>query len=611
MKTILIIITFFLSLVCQAQTNKAMNYFNNGILDSAEIEFIKVTKTETNKDTLAKCYHYLGNINYQKSDFVKSLSFFKKAHGLYAELGNTKKVSNELNNIGLIYFQIGDLAKAKYYIQKSLDIDIKIGQEGVNVTYTNLYAIENARHNYEEAESYARESIRWSMKVKDTSELAKGYSNLGVIMMNTSRYKEAIDAFNKSLNISKDSINIAICYNNIGFVNYKLNKYELADNYMSQSISILKRMESFNYLKDVYNQIHSLKYEKGDYKNALDYFKLYIGIRDSLISVDNRESINRMITDYDNKFKTQERESYINVLEVEEKNSKQKITFLFIIVLITLIFIIAISVILYKYWTNYKQKKRLSEQLSTKNKELGDKNKDITDSIQYSKRLQNGILGDPNSFTKMIGNANLLYIPKDIVSGDFYWSCEKDGNKYIAIGDCTGHGVPGSMITIIGHTSLTKIVEEGTTKPGDILDRLDKMVKSSFSGNDDIRDGMDITLIKISPDGKVQFAGANNFIYLRTGNDFNVVKGNKCYVGSGESIFETIDVDLIGVSHIYMFTDGILDQFGGPNGKKFKQSGLKATITESAFFSDFTNTVNKWKDGFEQTDDITFLEICL
>ncbi len=588
-----------------------MVYFNNGVLDTAEIILNKVIKSETNKDTLAKSYHYLGNINYQRSDFVKSLSFFKKAHSLYVEIGNIKKISNELNNIGLIYFQIGDLNKAKSYIQKSLDIDIKIGQEGINVTYTNLYAIENARGNYTEAEKNAEESIRWSIKVKDTLELAKGYSNLGVIMMNTTRYKEAINAFNKSLNISKDSINIAICYNNIGYVNYKINKHELADYHINKSISILKRMKSFNYLKDVYNQIHSLKYEKGDYKNSLDYYKLYIGICDSLISADNRESINKMITDYDNKFKTQERESYINVLEVEEKSSKQKITYLFIIVITTLLFIIAISVILYKYWNNYKQKKKLSEQLSTKNKELGDKNKDITDSIQYSKRLQNGILGDPSAFTKMIGKANLLYIPKDIVSGDFYWSCEKDGNKYISIGDCTGHGVPGSMITIIGHTSLTKIVEEGTTSPGEILEKLDKMVKASFSGNNDIKDGMDITLIKIASDGTVQFAGANNFIYLRTGNEFNVIKGNKCCVGTGESVFETIDVDLTGASHIYMLTDGILDQFGGANGKKFKQSGLKATINESAFFSEFVNTVNKWKEGFDQTDDITFLEISL
>lgn len=622
MRTLVTIILILFSVTSSfANTDIAMKYFNNGMLDSAQSQFIKLISTETNKDTLAKCYHYLGNINYQRSDFVKSLNYFKKAQELYSELGNTRKVSNELNNIGLIYLEIGDLDKAKSYILKSLDIDIKSGQtDGVNGTYTNLYVIENSRGNYIEAEKYARESIKWSTTNKDTVELAKGYSNLGVVLINMGRFESALSYLNKSLEISTDSTNIAICYNNIGYVNYKLGKYDDADKYFDISINILKRLGSFNYLKEVYNQIHSLKYDSKDYKSSLDYFKLYIGIRDSLISVDNREMISKMITDYDNKFKTQERESYINVLELEEEKSKQKISFLFIIVVITLVSIVLIAFGFYKAWKNYKQKKKLSDELALSNKELGDRNKDITDSIQYAKRLQDGILGGSDSFESAINNSlgvrgvssKILFLPKDIVSGDFYWTYyAKNGSRYIAIGDCTGHGVPGSMITIVGHTSLTKIVDEEIYKPGDILTKLDKMVKSSFSGSSDIRDGMDITLIQIDRFGRIYFAGGNNFIYLKRGNDFEVVKGDKCYVGAGDSTFTTKDIDVTDVTHIYMFTDGILDQFGGPIGKKFKQSGLKSTIIESTDFSGVVKVVTEWKDGYEQTDDITFLEIKL
>lgn len=167
------------------------------------------------------------------------------------------------------------------------------------------------------------------------------------------------------------------------------------------------------------------------------------------------------------------------------------------------------------------------------------------------------------------------------------------------------------MITIVGHTSLSKIVEEKFYEPGDILTQLDRLVKSSFSGGNDIKDGMDITLIRIDKHGDIQFAGANNFIYLRRGNEFEVVKGDKCYVGSGDSKFTTKNINKEGVSHIYMLTDGIIDQFGGENGKKLKQTGLKSMITESVVFDDVVSSVNKWKDGFEQTDDITFLEIKL
>lgn len=613
MRGLILIILLSISIAIFGENTKsAMRYFNRGSLDSAQTEFFKLVSIESNKDTLAKCYHYLGNINYQKSDFVKSLNFFKKAHQLYVEINNPNKISNELNNIGLIYLQIGELDKAKYYITKSLEIDIKIGASGINATYTNLFVIENSRSNFIEAEKFARESIKWSIQSNDTIELAKGYSNLGVVLMNTKRYNEALIVFNNSLNLSNDSVNIAVCYNNIGFANFKLNRFDLADKFFDLSVSILKRNESFNYLKDVYNQIHTLKYESGDYKKSLDCFKLYINIRDSLISVDNRKMISKMITDYDNKFKTKEREVHIQSLELQEANNKQKITFLFIIVIITAVSIVLISILLYRSWKNYKQKKKLSDDLAVSNKELGDRNKDITDSIQYAKRLQNGVLGDTESFEKSMCrgmSANLLYLPKDIVSGDFYWTYNKDGNKYIAIGDCTGHGVPGSMITIVGHTSLSKIVEEKFYEPGDILTQLDKLVKSSFSGESNIKDGMDITLIRIDKHGDIQFAGANNFIYLRKGNDFEVVKGDKCYVGAGDSEFTTKNIDKEGVSHIYMLTDGIIDQFGGPNGKKFKQTGLKSTIIDSKSFNDITDVVKKWKDGYEQTDDITFLEI--
>ena len=619
-------LTLFLLLFCKSvfgiflptSTDSAMSAFNKGDFDAAQAKFTKIVSFEKNKDTLAKCYHYLGNIYYQKNDFVKSLVFFNNAIQVYTELNKTKNVANELNNIGLIYLQIGDLDKANSYILKSLNINLKLGETtDINTTYTNLYVIAFNKYNYVDAEKYTKESIKWSIKYNDTAELAKGYSNLGVVLMNTSKYDNALDIFNKSLSISKDSTNIAICFNNIGFVYYKIGNLFESDKYFNMSIDLLKRLKSFNYLKDFYDQLHELKLEKGDYKSSLEYFKLYIDIRDSLIDTDNKTMISKMITDYDNKFKTKERELQIKSLELEKSNAKQKIIFLIVILIVSGVSIVLIAFGFYKSWKNYNQKKKLSEELSISNKELGNKNKDITDSIQYAKRLQNGILGSDAMFVSNLKNsnlkidANLLYIPKDIVSGDFYWSYYKDGNQYIAIGDCTGHGVPGSMITIVGHTSLSKIVEDKFYKPGDILTQLDKMVKSSFSGGSDIKDGMDITIIRIDKNGKLEFAGANNFIYLRRGNEFEVVKGDKFHVGAGDSVFTTKEISLDGVDNIYMMTDGVIDQFGGPNGKKLKQTGLKEMILNSPSFCGIVGGTYKWKEGFEQTDDITFLEINL
>ncbi len=247
--------------------------------------------------------------------------------------------------------------------------------------------------------------------------------------------------------------------------------------------------------------------------------------------------------------------------------------------------------------------------------ELAQKNKDITDSIRYAKRIQFAILPEKPPFKDTF----ILFKPKDIVSGDFYWFQELDGRQFFSAVDCTGHGVPGAFMSIIGHNSLTKIVREyGIMEPGKILTQLNREVISTLhqrSDAGDVLDGMDLALVSYIPGEKaIEFAGAFNPLWLVRNGEILEVKADK--VSIGRSSFNT-DVeytnqrmDVQSGDTVYLFSDGYADQFGGELMKKFKYRALKELILS---FQDqsmeqqrliLDQTIEEWKGEVDQLDDI-------
>jgi ligand-binding sensor domain-containing protein/serine phosphatase RsbU (regulator of sigma subunit) len=249
--------------------------------------------------------------------------------------------------------------------------------------------------------------------------------------------------------------------------------------------------------------------------------------------------------------------------------------------------------------------------------ELAQKNKDITDSIEYAKRIQVAILPQEIPFS----NTFVLFKPKAIVSGDFYWLVEKDGKEFIAAVDCTGHGVPGAFMSIIGHNMLNKIVKEyGILKPADILMHLDKEVNNTLQQTAEeknvVKDGMDMTLVCFNRKEKtLEFSGAYNPLYLVRKGELIETKGDRFTIGRSvtdvqEKIFTNHVIKLDKGDSIYLFSDGYADQFGGIAGKKFKLSNLKVLLLkiQDKNMEDqkmiLENTIENWRGEIEQIDDI-------
>lgn len=276
-------------------------------------------------------------------------------------------------------------------------------------------------------------------------------------------------------------------------------------------------------------------------------------------------------------------------------------------------------------------RKKAEEELSHAHHELKEKSDEIQDSIAYAKRIQTAILPPNKMVSELLPEAFVLYLPKDIVAGDFYWMQKKDNKVFFAAADCTGHGVPGAMVSVICNNALNRAVNEfKKSTPAEILDKAREIVINEFDkSEEDVKDGMDVALCSIevcsSADGaegsvsriKLEYAGAHNPLWIIRNKEIIEYKADKQPVGNFEMAqpFKNHKIDLVSGDHIYIFSDGYVDQFGGPRGKKFKPKQLRELLLsihqkpledQSKILED---TLTKWRGDIEQVDDICMIGI--
>ena len=312
------------------------------------------------------------------------------------------------------------------------------------------------------------------------------------------------------------------------------------------------------------------------------------------------------------------------------------------------VLIIVLSIV---YWNRKLQKQinlrklaeeRLQnsfEQIQQQKTEIEHQNKEVMDSIAYAKRIQEAILPPMEMMNKALPNSFVLFKPKDIVSGDFYWMVETEESVYFASVDCTGHGVPGAMVSVIGYNGLNRAVKEfGLTDTGQILDKLTQMVEETFEKSaSEVKDGMDLALCCLNKKtNELTFSGANNPLWIVSERDtinvndqeFSVnretengklfeVKADKQPIGNYAKRvpYKTNKIALNKGDLIYVFTDGYADQFGGPKGKKYKYKPFKDLLIQNAREElntqekNLDNTIESWRGELEQIDDICVIGV--
>lgn len=266
-----------------------------------------------------------------------------------------------------------------------------------------------------------------------------------------------------------------------------------------------------------------------------------------------------------------------------------------------------------------------TSELSKAKSQLETRNQEMVDSISYAQLLQKAILSDDSRFKVQFANSFILLMPKDIVSGDFYWFYNDGDQSYVAAVDCTGHGVPGALMSVLAQQLLNGIVREGFREPAEILTELDRRVSGSLSLNDGqvLQDGMDMALCRIDKkERRVCFAGAMRPLFIYHDGEVDELSGSRLAIGNRKSlkeasVYEQICVMCQPTDTIYLTSDGIYSQFGGPFGKKLMKNRFKSILADSAkleihrqsrFIAD---RLTEWKGDEEQVDDIIVLGIQL
>lgn len=531
---------------------------------------------------IAHSYNNLGLILNRQENYKTAIEYITKARNIYKALNDSGEYISSSNNLGNCYMNTNELDKAIGYYQEVInfyraEINSYVGNAYMNIGHCYYYKDEKSR-----AKNYYYKGLLLREKVGNPSDIADAYANYGYIL-------------------------------------YEEGEYAKAEEYYRSALILNKKAGNKNRLLLVYKYLSEVSVSKGDFKNAYYFADTTTMYRDSIINETNISSLNELNERFDSEKKQLQIESLSKENDYKENKNRQQRIFLAVVGIALLISVI-LGISVYKQF----REKRAANFVIGKQKELlEEKQKEILDSLSYAKYLQEAILPPLELVKQHLPDSFILYKPKDIVAGDFYWMhYTESGHVLIAAADCTGHGVPGAMVSVVCSNALNRVVTEfNITNPGKILDKTRELVLGTFSrSNKNVNDGMDISLCCIDMKTKrVLWSGANNPLwYLQNGVVLEIT-ADKQPVGKTENAkpFTTHELQLKAGDLLFLFTDGYADQFGGEKGKKFKYKPFKELLVSTSKFSpdnqkdELQKSFVAWKGSLEQVDDICVIGIRL
>lgn len=557
------------------------------------MEALELYEETENLNGQASTLNNIGVLYSDMEDLEKSLDFYKRSLTIKESLGDSLEMASTLNNIGVIYKGLGDFDAALYFYQRSYNIEQKAGKiESLSSTLNNMAIVYLRMDSISKAELHANQSLEIGLQYNLEWDLTTTYNILSIINFEMGKYQKSIDAANQAEKLAI-SFNGQNEIKEAKFAQYKayrsLNDYKNALIRYEEFIDISAEIESEETQKEIIRQELKYVYEKE-------------AIADSTKNAEEKKV----------------REAELAVEIAENKRQKQQSYFLYLGLFIFGLFGIFIF---NRFRVTRKQKDVIESQKKTVDQafqELEEKNTEILDSINYAKRIQKAILPPDSLLKKALPENFVLYKPKDIVAGDFYWLEEVENSVLFAAADCTGHGVPGAMVSVICNNGLNRSVREfGLTDPGQILDKTREIVIQEFEKSDEeVKDGMDIAMCSLTG-LKLKYSGAHNPLWIIRNGEIIETKADKQPIGKfiDSKPFKTHEFELQKGDSFYIFSDGFVDQFGGEKGKKFKPKALRELLlnvqTENMNNQHelLMDAFEKWRGTFEQIDDVCVIGV--
>ena len=579
-----------------------------------------------NKKKLGSAYATLGTVYSIMNLSTESIESYFLALEIKEELKDSSGMSVVNNNLGIVYRYMGDYDKALGYYRKSLELSLAVGSYDGS-EHHNMSIIYDLKDNTKQAIEMEKQALREYVKRDDSLDIASSYIAMGNYYLSMGSLDTAMSYFQMSEKINRSHkyyFSIGSIYVNISRI-YTIKKdYKNALKYAQLGLKYTSKYKHFDSFNSALREASLANANFGNMSKAYYQHVQYIEIKDSLF---NEEKLREGVEiEYQYEFEKKhlaDSLSFLRQQEIDElahtislQKEAQQRYFLYG----GLAILIVIGGLIFR---GYQRKKKdnilITEQkLEVENqKELVDeKNREITDSLNYAKRIQKAILPADKLVQEYLKESFILYKPKDIVAGDFYWMEHKDGKVLFAAADCTGHGVPGAMVSVICNGALNRSVREfGLTDPAQILGKARDIVIEEFEKSDEtVKDGMDIALCSLEGN-KLEYAGAHNPLWIIRKGEILETKANKQPIGEFDNPlpYTTHTFELEKGDSLYIFSDGYVDQFGGEKGKKYKTKPFKQlllsiqdkTMEEQKEIID--STFESWRGKLEQLDDVCII----
>ncbi|MBA4241876.1 MAG: hypothetical protein C0448_14215 [Sphingobacteriaceae bacterium] len=573
----------------------------------------------------------IGNGYYNLANFKVSLTYYLKALNIQEALGRKRGILSSSGAIGNVYISLGKLDNAIQYFERALKIAYELdNKNAIASCLISIGTIYSDKKDYPKSLDYYFQSLKLFQEVKNEDAIATNYNNIADSYLNLKEYNKSLQYITKAAELYEQTGNIygqSLALNNIGDYYYSVGNQAKAIEYFKQGLEKGKLIEANEHMLASYKGMAKAYKKLGDYKSALEVHELFQQLNDSIYSIESIKQISEM----QEKFDTEKKEREIDLLKKDKKIKEDALYEQSLInraIVIVGILLLLLTIVL--IWA-FIQKRKANQILDLKNSKIeiayntiGLQHKDIKDSINYAKKIQEAILPPDKFIKENLPNSFVYYAPKDIVSGDFYWVDQIDNKVLFGAVDCTGHGVPGAFMSIVGHNLLEKAINEfKLSQPALILNSLSQgIVKTLHQSENEtgLKDGMDIALCSINFNTKkLEYAGAYNPLYIIRNGQLIQINSDKKAIGNYNhektDEYTHHEFDLLKGDTIYVFTDGYADQFGGPKGKKFKYKSLQQLLI-SIHDKDMNEqktileeTFSNWKGNLEQVDDILIMGV--
>jgi serine phosphatase RsbU (regulator of sigma subunit) len=613
--------------------SKALDYYTR----SADVSNKAGDTSGTNM-----CLNNMANVYKAMGEYPKALSILIQLEKSYAASYDTAGMADVILNMALLYEDLNYKEKCLELYERSLLFSHKINDdERTSRALLNLGNLLTEGNEQEKMKGigYYMQCLQIDRRNHNRHGESKCLTNIGATYHDMGELNKAKGYYMQSLKIKQeinDRKGIAILYENLGHIYLAQKEMSQAKNCFDSCYIIAKELGDAFIMKIAYQNQASFHSQAGDFKTAYQFMDTLYNFNDSLFNAEMQSEITQMKTQFeaekkDNEIKLLQKDNDLHQTELRRKR----------ILVNSLIGIGALMLALAIFiYTGYRNKKRANTLLRKQQKEISQqkdqieqqrdalsashviieqRNRNITDSIRYALRIQQAMLPSPQFLQHILPASFVLYLPKDIVSGDFYRVIDiKDTVVFTAV-DCTGHGVPGAFMSLVANELFNHaVIEKGITSPDEICNSLSRQIKEKFRSEneqDNVKDGMDLTICCWKKNtNQLEFAGVHNPVYLVRNNNILEFKGDKHPIGEPFNddfpSYSKHSLDIIPGDTVYLFSDGIIDQFGGPNRKKFLSKRFRELLLEIQQYNmneqpDLLHSAfTEWRGKVEQYDDV-------